>query len=252
MPLDSPAPYAPLFPAPAPPPAGQLPAPPGGAAAAEPHPVCFAAPPGAAALHAQADRHGARGLGWVRSQSPEGVGQRSSWRSKAGNTIYATAGRWRRGLSAPPRPSSIRRGHPHGLHPHALPPPPSQLGVIIVAMGLIATGYIVVGTAGYAAFPASVSSNILNTFPPDDIVMQVRRGLGEGGSIDTIRGCRMDGRARPAWRQEQGDLCLLVCRLFTAACRHLATHDFAPTPCSMLANRPFPQPCWPLPRWRVP
>jgi amino acid permease len=43
-------------------------------------------------------------------------------------------------------------------------------------MGLIASGYIVVGAAGYAAFPNSVSSNILNTFPADDVVMQARGG----------------------------------------------------------------------------
>lgn len=55
-----------------------------------------------------------------------------------------------------------------------------MLGVIIVSMSLIAAGYIGVGAAGYMAFPTSVSSNILNTFPADDPIMQVRRaGHGE-------------------------------------------------------------------------
>ncbi|GBF99905.1 hypothetical protein Rsub_12813 [Raphidocelis subcapitata] len=52
-----------------------------------------------------------------------------------------------------------------------------MLGVILVAMTLIAAGYIVVGAAGYAAFPGTVSSNLLNTFPQDDAVMQVARAV---------------------------------------------------------------------------
>jgi amino acid permease len=48
-----------------------------------------------------------------------------------------------------------------------------QLGVIIVAMSLIAAGYVAVGVAGYAAYPTTVSSNILNTFPANDTAMQV-------------------------------------------------------------------------------
>lgn len=66
---------------------------------------------------------------------------------------------------------------------HRLAPRPytykliGMLGIILVSMTLIASGYIVVGAAGYAAFPTSVSSNILNTFPADDVLMQVARGV---------------------------------------------------------------------------
>lgn len=38
-----------------------------------------------------------------------------------------------------------------------------------------AVGYMAVGYAGYLAYPLTVSSNVLNSFPPDDIAMQVRR-----------------------------------------------------------------------------
>jgi hypothetical protein len=34
--------------------------------------------------------------------------------------------------------------------------------------------------AGYFAFPASVSSNVLNSFPPDDAVIQVGGGRMQG------------------------------------------------------------------------
>ena len=52
-----------------------------------------------------------------------------------------------------------------------------MLGVILVAMGGIALGYVVVGAAGYAAFPGSVGGNVLNAFPADDPVVQVARGV---------------------------------------------------------------------------
>jgi hypothetical protein len=53
-----------------------------------------------------------------------------------------------------------------------------KIGVIIVSMGLIAAGYIAVGSAGYLAFPGpELSSNILNTFAADDPVMQVARAV---------------------------------------------------------------------------
>jgi sodium-coupled neutral amino acid transporter 7/8 len=55
-------------------------------------------------------------------------------------------------------------------------------------MTLIASGYIVVGAAGYSAFPTTVTSNILNTFPADDVLMQVGGGLK--GDVQK-RGCQM-------------------------------------------------------------
>jgi hypothetical protein len=64
-----------------------------------------------------------------------------------------------------------------------------MLGIILVAMTLIAAGYIVVGAAGYAAFPGTVSSNILNTFPRDDAIMQARRGGREAGSCALKTDC---------------------------------------------------------------
>lgn len=50
-----------------------------------------------------------------------------------------------------------------------------------MSMTLIATGYVAVGAAGYAAFPLDVSSNILNTFAGDDPLMQARGARRGGG-----------------------------------------------------------------------
>lgn len=43
-----------------------------------------------------------------------------------------------------------------------------MLGVVISAMSIILVGYSCVGVAGFVAYPASVSSNVLNSFPPGD------------------------------------------------------------------------------------
>jgi sodium-coupled neutral amino acid transporter 7/8 len=38
-------------------------------------------------------------------------------------------------------------------------------------------GYCLIGTAGYLAFPTVVSSNILNSFPADDPMLQLARAV---------------------------------------------------------------------------
>ncbi len=58
-----------------------------------------------------------------------------------------------------------------------LPPRARQigmLGVIISAVAIIMLGYLCVGLAGYLAFPTTVASNVLLSFPPDDWLMQAR------------------------------------------------------------------------------
>lgn len=47
--------------------------------------------------------------------------------------------------------------------------------IIISAITMTCLGYVIVGLSGYAAFPNSVSSNILNSFPSDDGAMQLAR-----------------------------------------------------------------------------
>ncbi|MEW5314672.1 MAG: hypothetical protein WDW38_006147 [Sanguina aurantia] len=49
-----------------------------------------------------------------------------------------------------------------------------MLGVIASALGIIMSGYLLVGSAGYIAYPLNANSNILNSFPADDHVIQVR------------------------------------------------------------------------------
>ena len=48
-----------------------------------------------------------------------------------------------------------------------------MLSVILAAIGVILIGYLAVGVAGYLAYPRTVSSNVLKTFP-DNPVMQAR------------------------------------------------------------------------------
>eukprot|EP00877_Chromochloris_zofingiensis_P003558 jgi/Chrzof1/13202/Cz07g24080.t1 len=50
-----------------------------------------------------------------------------------------------------------------------------MLGVILSAMAIIFAGYMSVGCAGYLAFPKTVTSNILNDFSQDDILIQIAR-----------------------------------------------------------------------------
>jgi hypothetical protein len=50
-----------------------------------------------------------------------------------------------------------------------------MLGVIISAVAIIMLGYLCVGLAGYLAFPTTVASNVLLSFPPDDWLMQACR-----------------------------------------------------------------------------
>jgi amino acid permease len=49
-----------------------------------------------------------------------------------------------------------------------------MISVILAAIALIMVGYLAVGFAGYLAFPRTVSSNVLKTFP-DTAIMQVCR-----------------------------------------------------------------------------
>lgn len=70
-------------------------------------------------------------------------------------------------------------GHYSSLGP--LAPKPStykligMLGAIISYMSIILLGYTAVGVSGYFAFPTTVNSNVLNSFPADDVVIQVAR-----------------------------------------------------------------------------
>eukprot|EP00955_Chlamydomonas_euryale_P031746 333088-Chlamydomonas_euryale.AAC.1 len=44
----------------------------------------------------------------------------------------------------------------------------NMISVIAASIGLIMTGYLVVGVSGYIAYPESVSGNVLNVLPKDD------------------------------------------------------------------------------------
>ena len=48
-----------------------------------------------------------------------------------------------------------------------------MMSVILAGIALIMLGYLAVGMAGYLAFPTTVSSNALNNFAENDILMQV-------------------------------------------------------------------------------
>ncbi|KAF8059975.1 slc38a7 [Scenedesmus sp. PABB004] len=61
-----------------------------------------------------------------------------------------------------------------------------MLGAILSAQAVIFVGYMAVGIAGFLAYPDNVSSNILNSFPPDDVLMQVH--LGRRGALGPARG----------------------------------------------------------------
>ncbi|PNH08390.1 putative sodium-coupled neutral amino acid transporter 7 [Tetrabaena socialis] len=50
-----------------------------------------------------------------------------------------------------------------------------MLGVIMSSTGLIMLVYVMVGATGYLAFPGSVNSNILVSFPQDDVPVQIAR-----------------------------------------------------------------------------
>eukprot|EP00878_Enallax_costatus_P011109 GHUV01011602.1.p1 GENE.GHUV01011602.1~~GHUV01011602.1.p1 ORF type:complete len:461 (+),score=81.03 GHUV01011602.1:314-1696(+) len=52
-----------------------------------------------------------------------------------------------------------------------------MLGAIISAASVILIGYMSVGVAGYLAYPLNVSSNVLNSFPADDVLIQIGRGV---------------------------------------------------------------------------
>lgn len=82
----------------------------------------------------------------------------------------------------PHRIISALPGSPRGYTPlHSLAPKPrshkliGMLGVIASATTLIMVGYLAVGMVGYLAYTDAVSSNILNTLPPDDTLMKVAR-----------------------------------------------------------------------------
>ncbi|KAF6255255.1 transmembrane amino acid transporter protein-domain-containing protein [Scenedesmus sp. NREL 46B-D3] len=72
-------------------------------------------------------------------------------------------------------------GHYSALGPFAPKPTTykliGMLGAIISYMSIILLGYTAVGISGYFAFPATVSSNVLNSFPADDTVIQVARAV---------------------------------------------------------------------------
>ena len=67
-----------------------------------------------------------------------------------------------------------------------LPPPATKqksknltrmIRVIIYAIEICALGYCLTGLFAYLAFPTTIQSNILNTFPSTDALMQVVRGV---------------------------------------------------------------------------
>lgn len=47
-----------------------------------------------------------------------------------------------------------------------------MISVILAAIGVILAGYLAVGVAGYVAYPRTVSSNVLKSFPTNTL-MQV-------------------------------------------------------------------------------
>ena len=49
-----------------------------------------------------------------------------------------------------------------------------MMSVIMAAVLLIILGYSAVGFSGYLAFPRTVSSNALNNFSDNDVLMQAR------------------------------------------------------------------------------
>jgi len=53
----------------------------------------------------------------------------------------------------------------------------NMISVIAASIGLIMTGYLVVGVSGYIAYPESVSGNVLNVLPKDDPWVQAARLL---------------------------------------------------------------------------
>ncbi len=57
-----------------------------------------------------------------------------------------------------------------------------MISVILAAIALIMIGYLAVGFAGYLAFPRTVSSNVLKTFP-DTAIMQVLRDCYRGRCV---------------------------------------------------------------------
>ena len=66
-----------------------------------------------------------------------------------------------------------------------------MISVILAAIALIMVGYLAVGFAGYLAFPRTVSSNVLKTFP-DTAIMQVpQRG-------QELSQCRLPAHAQHA------------------------------------------------------
>lgn len=51
-----------------------------------------------------------------------------------------------------------------------------MISVILAAIGVILAGYLSVGVAGYVAYPRTVSSNVLKSFPTNTL-MQVHLPL---------------------------------------------------------------------------
>jgi len=65
------------------------------------------------------------------------------------------------------------------LQQHSNPFTTQQTGflrraVILAAVFIIFSGYLAVGFAGYLAYPTTVSSNVLKTFPKRPILLKVR------------------------------------------------------------------------------
>lgn len=71
------------------------------------------------------------------------------------------------------RSISRRKGSRHQHSPKVL----VMTMVIVVAISTTALGYAVVGLSAYMAYPASVQSNVLNTFPETDTLIQIARGV---------------------------------------------------------------------------
>ncbi|KAI8469768.1 MAG: transmembrane amino acid transporter protein-domain-containing protein [Monoraphidium minutum] len=61
-----------------------------------------------------------------------------------------------------------------------------MLGAIISYMVIIFLGYASVGFTGYLAYPDSVNSNVLNSFPADDITIQIARAAIGGVCIGSF------------------------------------------------------------------
>lgn len=102
-----------------------------------------------------------------------------------------------------------------------------MLGAILSASTIILVGYMAVGVAGYMAYPLTVSSNVLNSFPSNDVALQVR-ARACGFRTPHAHACVRAARAAAA--------CTGLCAAhWLWVCVHACSDDAA-CPCRWLAS----------------